>query len=64
VTNFERLTQMTPNELATAAVDEFHGSLLGPVLSISLLDLTVHANRERCIKHNLEWLNKEIPASS
>lgn len=60
MTNFEHIVKMNPCELAEAAVKEMRLFVMADPCFVSLLDATVHSSRETAVKHNKEWLAREV----
>ena len=57
MTNFERIKEMSLEEIAEAAVKEICISLAGERWQMSLLDATCYLTKEQAIAHNKKWLN-------
>ena len=56
MTNFERIANMSADEMAEAAVKEMRIFIMADPFFMSQLDFTVHPSREAAVAHNKEWL--------
>lgn len=60
MTNFERIANMSADEIAEAVVKEMRLFIMADPCFMSLLDTTVHPTKEAAVAHNKEWLAREV----
>ena len=60
MTNFERIVNMSADELAESAAKEMRIFIMADPVYMSLLDATIHPTKEAAVVYNKKQLESEV----